>query len=114
MAVFAISPAWNPVSTRKPRTLAIKFGDGYEQRAADGLNPDLQSWQLTFDPIPVADADTIEAFFETNATAVTPFTWTPPRAAASSLFLCRTWTRKIVSPTTDSITATFEEVADPA
>lgn len=114
MPTFTISPAWNPVSTRKPRTLAIKFGDGYEQRAADGLHSDLQSWSLTFDPITVADADTIEAFFEDNATAVTPFTWTAPRAGASSQFLCRTWSRKIVSPTTDSITATFEEVADRA
>lgn len=111
---FTISPSWNPVSTRKPRTLSIKFGDGYEQRAADGLHSDLQSWQLTFNPIPVADAETIEAFFVDNETAVTPFTWTAPRAVASSKFLCRSWTRTIVSPLTDSITATFEEVADPA
>lgn len=110
---FTIAPSWSPVSQRKPRILAIKFGDGYEQRAADGLHNDLQSWQLTFAPIPVADAETIEAFFVDNATAVTPFTWTAPRASTSSKFLCRSWTRTIVSPLTDSITATFEEVGDP-
>jgi|CXWL01.1.fsa_nt_gi phage-related protein len=114
MAVFTLSPSWSPTSTRRPRVLATKFGDGYEQRATDGLHADLQSWSLTFAPIPVADADTIEAFFVANATAVTPFTWTAPRAAAASQFLCRSWTRTIVSPTTDSLTATFEEVADPA
>lgn len=112
MATFTIAPSWNPVSTRRPRVLATKFGDGYEQRGLDGIHADLQSWQLNFSPIPITDADTIEAFFITNQTAITPFVWTAPRAAVASKFLCRTWTRTITSPNTDSLTATFEEVAD--
>jgi len=114
MATFTIAPSFSASSQRKPRTLATRFGDGYEQRAADGLNADLQVWQLTFANVLVADADTIEAFFVTNATHVTPFVWTPPRAGSSSNFLCRSWTRTVATPTTDTITATFEEVADPS
>lgn len=112
MATFTISPAWAPVSTRRPRILSTKFGDGYEQRGADGIHPDLQSWQLTFGPMPTAEADTIETFFVTNNVAVVAFDWTPPRGAASK-FLCRTWSRTASSPTADRLTATFDEVPEP-
>lgn len=113
MATFTIVPSFSPVSQRKPRVLAVKFGDGYEQRGLDGIHADLHTWQLTFNPIPVADADTIEAFFTTNQTATIPFVWTAPRAGASSKFLCRSWSRTVAGPQHDQITATFEEVADP-
>lgn len=112
MATFTEVPSFSCSSQRKPRVLAIRFGDGYEQRAADGLNPDLQVWQVTFSQVPTATADTIEGFFMTYESHVTPFVWTPPRALTSSNFLCRSWTRTIATPTTDTITATFEEVAD--
>ena len=112
MPTFTIAPAFAPVSTRRPRVLAKKFGDGYEQRGFDGIHPDLRSWALRWDPIPVADADTIEGFFVNNNTAVTPFDWMPPRAVTPSKFLCRTWTRTMTSPNTDAITAVFDEVAD--
>lgn len=114
MATFTIAPSFSASCKRAPRTLGIRFGDGYEQRAEDGLNPDLQAWQLTFANVLVEDADTIESFFTTNAAHITPFVWTPPRAVSSSNFLCRTWTRTVATPTTDTIVATFEEVADPS
>lgn len=112
MATFIIASSWAPVSTRRPRLLTAKFGDGYEQRGLDGLHPDLQSWALVFGPVSVTDADGIETFFITNNTAVTPFDWTPPRSTVSSKWLCRTWTRTNTSPNTDTMTATFVEVAD--
>lgn len=113
MAVFTSAPSFLPTSTRRPRILSTKFGDGYEQRGADGINPDLQSWSLLFDHLPVADANTIEGFFVTNNSAVVPFDWTPPRAGAALKFLCRNWTRTMTSPNTDRITATFEQVPEP-
>lgn len=112
MPTFSVSPSFNPMSTRKPRALAVKFGDGYEQRSADGINTDLQSWQLTFANLSIADADTIETFFVTNTTSITPFTWTPPNYATPSKYLCRTWTRNEINTTHATIAATFEEVAD--
>jgi len=112
MATFTIAPSFGPTSQRKPRMLAVKFGDGYEQRGLDGIHADLQTWQLTFDPIPVADADTIEAFFVTNQTATIPFIWTAPRAAAASNYICRQWSRTVAGPQHDKVSAMFEEVAD--
>ena len=73
----------------------------------------MQNWQLSWGPIPVTDADTIEAFFVTNNTAVFNFTWTPPRGATPLRYICRAWTRTMTSPNTDSLTATFEQVPEP-
>lgn len=111
MPTFTYQPSFSPTSTRKPRILSAKFGDGYEQRSADGLHPDLQSWQLSFNNLATTSVDTIEAFFVT-AGGVSTFTWTPPRSSTSSQFLCREWKRTPVAPNLDSITATFEETAD--
>lgn len=113
MATFTAVPSFSPVSTRKPRILTAKFGDGYEQRGADGINANLQNWQLTFQHMPFAEAAAIETFFTTNQSWIVPFDWTPPRGGTASKYLCRSWTRTMASPNTDTITATFEEVADP-
>lgn len=113
LVVFTFSPSFSPVSQRQPRVLRLQFGDGYEQRSPDGINHDLRSWSLTFQHCPSAEADQIEAFFVTNQTAIQPFAWTPPRAAAAAKFVCRGWRRVMESPVTDTISCTFEEVADP-
>jgi len=113
MATFTTAPSYDPSCQRRPRVLATKFGDGYEQRGLDGLHPDLQTWRLTFQNRTTAESDATEAFFVTNNTAVTPFDWTPPHSAVASKFLCRAWARTVIAFDTDTITAEFEEVADP-
>lgn len=113
MATFTYVPSFSPTSQRQPRVLAVQFGDGYEQRGTDGIHADLQRWSLTFTHQTIADADAIEAFFVTNEAAIVPFDWTAPRAGAASKYLCRSWSRRLDGPQTDTITATFEEVADP-
>lgn len=112
MPTFTVIPSFAPTSRRRPRVLSTKFGDGYEQRGLDGIHPDLQSWSLTFSERTDADADTIEGFFVTNNTGVTPFDWTSPSGAAGK-YLCREWTRTLVYFDGHTITATFEEVPDP-
>lgn len=46
-----------------PRVLTAKFGDGYEQRVADGLNPIDETLTLAFAKRTRADIDNIVAFF---------------------------------------------------
>lgn len=89
MQTFAFIPSFVPVSTRRPRVLATKFGDGYEQRGADGLHADLQSWQLQFEHVPTREADQIEGFFLGNQTAIRPFLWSAPRPLSD--YEARTW-----------------------
>ena len=40
-----------------PRVLTAKFGDGYEQRAVDGINNLAETYTLTFKTRPKADID---------------------------------------------------------
>lgn len=80
MADFEFHASFSPASTRRPRVLTTRFGDGYEQRAADGIHADLQTWALPFDAVPTEEAEAIEAFLVSKG-GVIPFTWVPPRGA---------------------------------
>lgn len=45
------------------RVRRVNFGDGYSQRAVDGLNAQPQSWRLVWEHIADADAETLRVFF---------------------------------------------------
>ena len=60
-----------------PRVLTAKFGDGYEQRAVDGINNLAETFTLTFKTRPKADIDDIVAFLDSKQN-VTKFTLTLP------------------------------------
>ena len=63
--------------TSTPRVLTAKFGDGYEQRAVDGINNLAETYTLTFKTRPKADIDDIVAFLDSKQN-VTKFTLTLP------------------------------------
>ena len=63
--------------TSTPRVLTAKFGDGYEQRAVDGINNLAETYTLTFKTRPKADIDDIVAFLDSKQN-VTKFTFTLP------------------------------------
>jgi phage-related protein len=46
------------------RRKRISFGDGYSQRARDGLNNAPQVWTFTYDNIPDQQAEQLRLFFE--------------------------------------------------
>lgn len=91
----------------KPRVRLVTFGDGYQQRVADGINNAPRSWQLSFTR-PNAEADAIEAFFAARS-GVEAFDWTPPYGAAGK-WVAREWSASLIGPVAKTITATFEEV----
>jgi phage-related protein len=90
----------------------VKFGDGYEARHTHGINPDLKVWNLTFRNRDVSEIDEIEEFLDARG-AVESFDWIPPRAEDAIRVVCRQWERTIDKAATDSLTARFEEVAEP-
>lgn len=111
MPTFSYAPSFPPRVSHAPRILAMKFGDGYEQRAGDGINTDPERWDLIFENEPPADADAIESFLKTQAGRL-PFDWTSPSGLAAK-FLCKTWQRAKVGPQVYTITAAFEQTFDP-
>lgn len=111
MATFTWTPEFGAQKSRKPRVKSIRFGDGYEQRVADGLNTNPEFWSLQFANRTKAEADAIEAFL-VEQNAVLSFDWTPPDASTSLKFICRDWTRTIQKANLYTIVAVFEQVYD--
>tara|TARA_B100001057_G_C22335678_1_gene751267 strand:- start:238 stop:618 length:381 start_codon:yes stop_codon:yes gene_type:complete len=63
--------------TSSPRVLTAKFGDGYEQRIADGINVLEETYSLSFKNRTKEEIDDIAAFLDTKQN-VTNFTLTLP------------------------------------
>lgn len=58
------------------RVLRAQFGDGYEQLAGDGINPDTDSWQIEVRR-PAAEVRACREFLLRHGQH-TPFVWLPP------------------------------------
>ncbi len=102
---------WNPdigaQRKMKPNVHPIKFGDGYENRIADGINFMLPSWTVKF----TADEATVSqilAFIE-GQQALSPFTWTDP-LNNSGTYICREWNSSQVGFGVYQLFAVFEGV----
>jgi len=108
----AISPEFSsgPRET-KARVLKSDFGDGYSQRAADGINPLEYTYALTWENITEAEADTIDNFLVSKKGYIA-FLWALPRTSTSLKWTCESWTRKPVEGNLVTMTASFVRVYD--
>ena len=97
----------------KPKVLFAQFGDGYEQRLADGINTLEETFQVSFNTRTKEEIDDIVAFFE-NKAGVTAFTYTIPDSNNSGetaiKVVCSTWNKTWVYGDYYSATATFKRV----
>ncbi|WP_419689148.1 phage tail protein [Burkholderia theae] len=92
------------------RVRKAEFGDGYTQRAGDGLNNRLTPYNLRF----VGKADKISAilaFLDAHAGAVS-FFWTPP-LRPQARFVCEKYTEPVKNGNVYTITAQFEPTFAP-
>lgn len=112
MSTFTYKPDYSASRTIKPRVRSVRFGDGYEQRQADGINTQAQVWSLTFANRTDSEASAIDTFLA-NQGGVYAFTWTPPDAVSSVKVLCREWQKTMNRYNLNTITATFEQVFEP-
>jgi len=102
------SPEVQGATTYAVRT--AKFGDGYSQAVADGINNQSDSWPLTF----TGDATKVQAIMDfLDATqGYQSFYWTPP-LRAQGLFRCAGYSPQPHGGSVFTITATFTEVFNP-
>ncbi len=107
MSDFNYQPVYGAQVNNAPRVKTVKFGDGYEQRVADGINTQPKMWNLTF-TYDTSTIATIDSFLSGKA-GVASFTWTPTGFSEIKV-VCREWSRSVDTPTTASIQATFEQV----
>lgn len=113
MATFSYTPDFLSQKKTKPDVLQIKFGDGYEQRQAFGINTRAKVWSLSFKLRENSEADAIEAFLEAR-NGVEAFDWTEPYGSTAEKWVCREWSRTIEKAQRSTITCTFEQVFEPS
>lgn len=93
--------------------LKAEFGDGYSQRAADGINNSKEMYDVGWDSLTIAEANDIEAFIRARKGYESFFISSYDRESTSTRkFTCQKMSRKPAKPGYDSITLTLEEVKD--
>lgn len=112
-SVFTWVPDYNGTGGEfEPKRKVAQFGNGYSQRAPDGLNNNPQMWNVAFlGRSYSAEIDLIDAFLAAlNGTDY--FLWTPPRGGSQIKVICPKWSRRPTKGPYDDLTATFEQVFD--
>lgn len=101
-------PAYNATQGQvTPRMIDNRYGDGYKQSIADGVNPIQRTWTLSWDYLSIAEADAIEAFLDSHVGAV--FYYRLPREQAPRTWIWTSRQRTPVLPNEDSLTVSIEE-----
>jgi len=106
-----ITPSRATSKATETRTLIADLGDGYQQRAGDGINTVKQHWNVDWTCTDSTDANTLIAFFEEREGYIN-FEWTPFRESTPRKFICIAWAETFIGNSKTQISATFEEVFD--
>ena len=96
-----------------PRVLRVQFGDGYEQRVAEGLNPMQETYNISYANRPKAEIDDIAAFMD-DKKGVTKFDYVIPDTNNSGettiKVVCEQYNLTYVNDSSYTFTATFRRV----
>lgn len=108
--IFTWLPDYDAEEDVATAVLTAKFGDGYEQRAQDGINSVKSKWSLTFSLRTKAEVSAIADFLRARAGAIS-FEWAPPGETLRK-FKCTSWRRALRTDSDSRLSCTFEEVFD--
>ena len=111
------TPDKNFTKKVEPTVLRIQFGDGYEQRIAEGINSLKEIFNVAFTNRPKAEIDDIIAFFD-NKKGTTAFNYTIPDTNAGGnertvKVVCEDYTQTYVYDDFYSCNATLRRVYEP-
>lgn len=107
MSDITANPVWTSKRNTNTRILKQDFGDGYSQRAGDGINTTVDTWDIEFRGTSTV-IDGIVTVLESKA-GHTNFTWS---YAGTQKWICKQWSYADLGGDTRSLSATFEEVFD--
>lgn len=89
------------------RVKELQFGDGYPQRAPDGIHIDLRTYNLEFKG-EIEYIEELDAFF-TRHKGVKSFKWTAPDRKDQRLYVCGGHKQRFINSKTRSITVEVKE-----
>lgn len=104
-----INPTVGTAIRPEIKKLKAEFGDGYRQRAPDGLNHVRYVYELTWEGA-LASIDEILLFLDARG-AVEAFLYTPVGELLPKTFVCEEWS-KVRSTPLGKLTAKFTQVFD--
>lgn len=83
---MASLPLTNKISqassaSKDQKIIVSEYGDGFEQRAAIGINSMFMTWDLQWNMLSLDDRNTLVAFYNAHG-RVQSFDWTPPNELA--------------------------------
>ena len=110
----AVQPDKQLTRKNTPRTYTVQFGDGYQQRVANGINNLKQEISVSFQTRPKAEIDDLVAFFE-SLQGVSKFRFDLADSNAGSStetikVVCQEWTQKWEYDDYYTLNANFERV----
>ena len=109
---FFWKPSYSANINKRPRVKSIRFGDGYEQRVADGINNNLNVIDITFENRDEREAAAILHFLEERK-GTESFVFEPAKPYdKASLYVCRNWDSNFVFYDNYNIKVQFEEVPE--
>lgn len=91
-----------------PAVVEYKFGDGYVQNTADGINNQMETWDLQFNSRPRSVIQAIADYLADKG-GVTQFAWTTPRGETKQ-FICKSWDETYNHDADCSLSCTFTQV----
>jgi phage-related protein len=97
-----------------PSVLMIKFGDGYEQRAANGINSIQELFDVSFSPRQKSEIDDIIDFLDSKK-GVTSFNFTIPDTNGTNnettiKVVCQEYATEFINSNFYGCSATFRRV----
>ena len=111
---FVWIPSYTSTIQHKPSVTTIRFGNGYEQRIAKSINPDLKTLQLNFDQRTSREARAIIHFLKQRS-GTQAFAYNPgdiySEQTYRTKYVCREWETNFTFKENYSVRAKLEEVS---
>jgi len=112
---YDVEVGFNPDKALKqdinPRILKAQFGDGYMQRARDGINTLKETWSLTWTNRGITEGQKLLDFLE-HTEGLHKFTWTPPYVSSPIKVIVDSWGVSYPQMDVLTIQAKFTRVHD--
>jgi phage-related protein len=108
---FFWDASYNTSIDSEPKVLSIQFGDGYEQRMADGLNHDLVKFSLSFERRNKQESVAIAHFLSARQGYKAFYYRAPEPYGVLKKFVSASWSSQINFDNNYTINAEFKEIS---
>jgi phage-related protein len=107
----SVNPSFPFEEGYQPRVLSTPYGDGYIERAGDGINIDPQNLELTWENVTKAERDELMNFFKARA-GHEAFLWTTPDSSTELKYIAPQYNSRLTDAGVYTVTASFQQVFD--